>query len=159
MDGLGVGGQSGRLDVEEKAAKVIQRQAVAKEDSVAEEVGVMLDRDLWVMVLLLKGIAGSSLAWNDLGASLCAGFKARETNRQHRVSTEGEAVQCNGVEWPFRSLRRRGWPGRMPREVVAKSGCCRSTGRIVLVRMAWQAWQQRKYCRVETVWAARGLSG
>lgn len=42
-------------------------------------------------------MAGSSLTWDDLWASLCAGFEVRDRNTQHRVSTEGvRAGRCDG---------------------------------------------------------------
>lgn len=79
------------------------------------------------------GMAGSSLAWDDLLAWLCAGSEAREKIQQHRVSTEGgrEGGTMQQVEWcSFKSWLSREWPGRLPRGVVAKSGCCRRWVRV-----------------------------
>lgn len=92
-----------------------------------KRLAVMLDRDVWYCnsrEACLQGMAGLSLAGDDLWALLCAGFEVREKIPQHRVSTEGgreTGGTLQRVEWcSFRSWLRREWPGRLPREVVAK---------------------------------------
>lgn len=96
-------------------------------------------------------MAGSSLAGDDLRVWLCAGFEVREKIQQHRVSTEGKSGgTMQRVEWcSFRSWLSREWPGRLPREVVAKYGCCR---RWVRVR------SNGDRDGVGVVWAGRGLT-
>lgn len=54
------------------------------------------------------------------------------------------------VGWcSFKSWLRRGWPGRLPREVVAKSGC----------RRRWKCVRSKQdRDGVGEVWAGRGLT-
>ena len=106
------------------AAKVAQRQAVANIYAVAQDAGGDARPRRVVLQLGRQGMAGANLAWDGLWPWLCAGFEVREKTQQHRVSTEGEGGgTMQRVEWcSFRSWLRREWPGRLPREVVAKSG-------------------------------------
>jgi hypothetical protein len=82
----------------------------------------------------MAGMAGWSLAWDDLLARLRAGVEAREKIQQHRVSTERakKARRCNGLGWwSFKSwLSREERVTRfgLPRRVVAKSGSAAGAG-------------------------------